>query len=1228
MDVRKQALDVQNIQRQLEKSGIDASLAQPRESMLMAGLNFLDKGGQAVRGIIDSAFVRGDIFQPDVGLGIERAWQERTSSGDVLGRIGLEPGVGRATAGLALDVLTDPLTWITFGGGAAAKAGGKALTKTGVAAKDALQTGLMAQGVTDFLDVSNKTDDFFRNISEIAGKTKELRSSGGEAANLLKREIADRVAVVAPDLSQLGIDPTGIEELAKQVFKKPSINIGLNIPFLGHLTGGNKSALKEVATGPIIDIAAKPIKSRLAKVSSAVGEIIKPQKIGGEIEIPPQVIELVGNINSFAKSKLDQFGAVIGATPIVGPSAKGVGDILSATKTGFQRIFNRKALTGARPYNLDLELKDGIQAASDAAHRVTLDRFKPFIFATDNAGKLIKNEAGINALREATQIIDSQAMNPLIQLAQDGALEGQDGLLKIVRSSIKGLENIDMTDLRNLSVNMNHDEIFRAGINAVLNSNEYDNLTKDAVRAIMSSFDEMALSERAAGLNTTFLESYIPHRYSNLVKDKSGITTYSPGGIKGAFMKERTYKTFSEAILDRGLIPNLDILALHRDRFRAGRIAIAKQNYFQRMVLENGISLNEYKKLIADAELNPTGPSAQLLNQRGFELPPTLTSEQRALGESVLAAQSKAQRIAGQAMQGKVRSTEDILNDLIPGSTEMAEMSPEAFRAAHGAARDVNAYIHNQLYKFGEIPKDAQIPQKVLGEIAGKVKLGNEEFVVPSQIADAINENLRARDILRSSIGQTAIGKKFLDVIDGANNFNKKLVTLPFAQYWTNNMIGDAFFKYFDGGIAALDPGLQARAFNVLNGRSALRTASGHIIDSPTLKRLMSQYGMDFSASEMRDMIDAAGKIDIDRLIAQEGGNALQNLMSGKIGLAADQAADFMRDNFERFSRASHFIHHLERGSTAVDAARAANEALINYRDLSTVEQSILRRMFFFYGWTSKATKKAIGSMIRQPGDLTSQLHAARALSGVFGGDLEDLDTRDKRLLASQTMLEQMAIPLGKGKDGKTIVGRVSALPINTPLSSFSLQMPNSFKVGELADAAWDSTKRTVQKQFAASNPVINAAAQYVSGKNLYFDKPLSADFLRKVPSFEAAAQKLNAYAFDAIPESVFATIDDGVKKFLGGVPDGKGRIIVRPGAFWTMVNLIPAIGRAISTGNSLVASEIPTLQGLLQTGAGVKIEEQTPERNFLGTYKQRLQELAEEGSLRQRKKNAKEGID
>ena len=383
----------------------------------------------------------------------------------------------------------------------------------------------------------------------------------------------------------------------------------------------------------------------------------------------------------------------------------------------------------------------------------------------------------------------------------------------------------------------------------------------------------------------------------------------------------------------------------------------------------------------------------------------------------------------------------------------------------------------------------------------------------------------------------------------------------------------------------------------------------------------MKENGLTNTLNDFVGTIDAFGDSNIDVFLAKKQNSILKNISkagnSDNRAAAWSQVSDKMTGLFDGFQRAAHFVHRFEKGDSVNDAIRSAQEAYYNYRDLTPVEQSFFRRFYMFYGYMSKATKRAMTDLVTKPGNITSQLHGVNGMAEMFSDPnaAPSAEQHDFELLQSTASNEQISRVIGTSPEGKPIIARGFGAPLNATLAQFSAKMPRNFSVGELLDTAGDSARRTIQKQFAASNPVLNSFSQVVSGKNLYFDKPFDAEFLRKIPDLTKAAEKLAGFSHTDIPTD----INDAAKEFLDAKPDGKGRLVINPNKMWILVNVVPGIARALSTAGNWANSDVPTSAAAMRTLMGTQLDDPDVSRSALYSRRNELSDIINNRNLKKK---------
>lgn len=1167
-ELGQQQREIARLEEIASLAGLDPALNEPRESMFGKFLNFIDKPKQMLMGVADAAFVRKDIGDIGVLGAVNRGLDERINAFDILRREGVESPLLRGAAGFGIEILSDPLNWITLGAKGAASAGGRALTKEGAEAFARLAS---TEGLT-------RADDIFRAGAQFMEKTKEIRRAPSDMKALLSLDLDDLARRAQ------GIDVNSVESL----FAQPKLGFEMGIPFLGHLTGKHRQSVQE-----LMEAGAKPGAIRKAFVTA--GQVLNPDtlKLPIEVDLSP-VADFIGKNSMALGQVLDKYNTALNSATEL-PGAKGlaakgtvaVRDSLKTLNDGLKRMFSNKLYLGKDVADATTDYKNQRAAAREIANEE----------ATQLFGKYLTDPSKAGVLKDATSIIDN-AMQPFFDLAQVNKLQPdeQSALLK----AINDISNSDIRDpqliedaFRTIRPFRNIEEQVDARLAAMLSNPEITDEVREVVGQARLGFAQMLNRETKEGVTTGLVGSYVSHMFTNAVPQAYAKLGKAGKGTAEGFQKARQYSTLEEAFKARGLVANTNLAEIYAHRLWRSNIAIAKKRYFNRVAIESGTPMGVIQALYKQTALQgPEGEAARaVLRRKGF----------------------------ADLAQGADKSIAEYAADFIPRvERDKKAMRDASLVAAERMLKGADDVMDATLYAQGIRPLDAMLPKG--DELAKGIMVGGRKYVVPVDIAKAVDENAAAYDSIRRFASGSKLGEATLKLLDSSTNFLKRANTLPWPGYWTQNLIGDTFFRALDGGLEALDPGLYARTGALLDGTGALRTKTGVVISPLELQKILRENGLRMTSDDYLDIINAAADTDLDKYLAKQKG-FLKNAKAGNVSVAMSVAHDKLRANFENFFRVNHLVHHLERGSSVRDAVRMSQEAMINYRDLTPTEQSLFRRMYMFYGWISKSTKKTINSMFRSPGDLQLQLKSAQGVAELFSSPdaAPSVDDYDARVLKSLVAGEQVAFPLGENEEGQKLIGRGFGLPLNTMLQQFSLQAPRSMSAREWADTFLDSTGRTIQKQFASANPAIKMVAEAVSGKNLYFDKPLNANFLRKLPSLQGAAEAIAQFPAGKIPAEVVSTLDKAAADFLGLVPDGKGFYLADPGMMWVTTNIVPGLGRLLSNANSAVDSRIPTSQWWARFLTGVRVEPNDPERNYGYEKKANLQNLIQDYSARER---------
>lgn len=1183
---QSQLFQAQNQLGQLQdlatQAGIPEEMQQPRESALMAFLNVLGKPRQFVEGILDSALVRGDIGNIGLWGAAKRGMDERITGEDILRRGNLESPIARGVLGFAGDVLLDPLSWLAIGpAGKLASAGGFKLTEEGTKVLNLAKTKAFANLPGD-IEKAATMQGLALNDAKAMGNLRAMKVAENELKVNEAFTAAHDYWSQAIDL-QRAKDPTIKELLAKQMadtatkfngyidekdvgqlFAKPRVAFEQNIPFLGKLFDEGKGA-----------------KGFLSPKNVKLGEYeFSDAQIGAYRNIKDTANKMLSNFKEQVKAiatKGEDLPVVGGAVGKVNDVAKFVENAVSGLGKAFQGTFLFKTLLGEKGHNAYVDYLSKQAGLKQYAIQDALTKFPE--------KEIPEMQGTLESISKVFDAANANFMDNVFDKIKDPA--DQKALLQYINDVRKNLP-ADGSFLKKYS-----DVDFGLGdyLNKEIANAQLDENGQKILGRVMGHMDQIRQREQSFGIDTPFLAYYIPHYYGNFneIQAARKAEGFAVDGARGtattfapSFIKERSFKTLDEAKEARGLIGTKNVADLYAYRLYQSEMAIAKKQYFQRVILENGMAGEKYAQLLAEAQF----------------------------------VDSSVKSIADKARGAKYlleRERMPIPNLTERGAVDTVEQLGKVYQG------DFNETVRQQILATGQLPKDMANPQEFLRELAGHVELDGKSYILPTAVADAFKQTLGARDWLKANAGSEF--KSFLNSMDATMGFYKRAVTYPWPAYYFQNLVGDRLNGFFADGMESQDPGHFYKVYQYLKGEKALTTPGGVVWDKHSLLAAANQHGIKMSHLDYLDFIDNTANLNIDKYMKGLKGFK-GNLAEGDALAALSAAHSKFQDGFENFFRISQFVHHMERGSTLEDAARLSQNALINYRDLSPNEASIARRFYMFYGWTSKATQKQISNLFFAPGNLTKQISASRAASEAFSEPdaAPTPDDYERKVLQSMINSENIVVPLGKDKEGNPLVGRVANLPIATPLQQFSIQLPRNWSVGEMVDAGLDSVQRTVQKQFASANPVINAAAQLVTGKNLYFNKDLNTPFLRKIPTLAAMAQKLGVYDYTKIPVDA---LDDAAQSFLKAVPDGKGYAVADPGRFWLLTNLLPGMSRILATGGSFADIRVPTDKALVRYLTGIRVDTTSdPEKSYLYDQISNLKKSIEDDSLRQIIKN------
>lgn len=169
-------------------------------------------------------------------------------------------------------------------------------------------------------------------------------------------------------------------------------------------------------------------------------------------------------------------------------------------------------------------------------------------------------------------------------------------------------------------------------------------------------------------------------------------------------------------------------------------------------------------------------------------------------------------------------------------------------------------------------------------------------------------------------------------------------------------------------------------------------------------------------------------------------------------------------------------------------------------------------------------------------------------------------------------------------------------------------------------EAGIESFKATGQTIVSQLNPTLKAPLELIANKNFFFDAPLNAKFLNKVPKMADNIDQLPAlfrFPAKAVPRNVWETLDDSFKSVLKGRENGDGTMQVNPLRLQMLELMVPGLSRLKTTVGALHNPDISDNAKVLRLFSGIKVQEVEPSKSRVFAELEKLRKQAtEEGVL------------
>lgn len=817
-------------------------------------------------------------------------------------------------------------------------------------------------------------------------------------------------------------------------------------------------------------------------------------------------------------------------------------------------------------------------------------------------------------------------------------------------------------------------------------------------RHIHNDFKRMAQVEQEAGLLDNAYDIYINHMY-----DKSGTAKeYFESmklKLKGApdASLPRAFASYDEARAF-GLKPEENALNLYTFRRYAHQRALAEKDFFERAAYQWAMPKPVYDELtrlsregsteirrrsmqaLKDYGIKESGDLLPLVYRLGGENGPVLDPDQfKYYGE--LFSKGDPTSAAYQIAQKQVKAfttdrgidpatfftSPEHANDValkhqtFKGTTEMllGREGEGTFTRASGTT--LKPFMRERLLKSLS-PEDRVF----------------YEGVVPQSFHDALDESLNTFDLLKKHVEKEGadIKNPFYKALSSSLNWlghmggiYRKATTSVWPAFHVRNLYSAGFQPAelmstgeqimgaaggLLGGAKALGMGAIGAADKLtgmdlgrfLNFHGITRAQGiiekgldvvdvyGKRISNSQLRQEALQAGLTWNTqlgadlvSSMNDMLDQMtrspallGAIPELKRFQKEGQKGLyaaaKNWARTKTGLTLSDKhwvdVKGFGERLESFGRTHTFINLRSRGYDFESASAATNRMLVDYANGKTAfERDILNKIFFFYSFSRGNATNMVMNMVRKPGTLTTQLHAINGVADMLrqpGAFIDEPDVEES--VRTTRLSEGISVYLGRNeKTGMTEFLQQTGLPVEDLTKWSTVYKPTGPTVGEVLIAGGKSAQRSYKLIAGQTNPIVKTAIETLTGRSLYYDRPITDEVLRKIPKWEKDISTLQHIPFRVVPDAVWRGLDKVTQEALDGRDNGDGTYTINPYKMAWIVSLVPGLKRFIDTRAALTKPGVSEGKKALRALTGVQSIQVDPDQSVTYDRAKRMDE-------------------
>lgn len=354
-----------------------------------------------------------------------------------------------------------------------------------------------------------------------------------------------------------------------------------------------------------------------------------------------------------------------------------------------------------------------------------------------------------------------------------------------------------------------------------------------------------------------------------------------------------------------------------------------------------------------------------------------------------------------------------------------------------------------------------RVDARVLGEL--------KDYALPTGMARDLETTFRA---LRTPGGLNPL----LSALDQVTGFWKASVTSLFPAFHVRNEVSNIFLNWL-AGVKNVNRYAEAKKL-VSTGSIAVRGQTHRLSDFAEVLH------SGFIGSDMLETTaDVIAGGSTQRRWATLWDATASTLDRAKAGgalvpTAGRAVGSFLEDN----AKLALVIDRLHKGDTPGQAMAMARKYLFDYREMTTFEQKVMKRMVPFYSWTRNVVPLMLEQMVKQPGKFAAVQKGFHNLPDIF--DSQQMSEADLALLPIW-MREQLGVQIGRDENGDPRLLSSLGLPIEDLNLLFTR-----------------SPKRTIEKWAGMLNPYVGTLLQLRANTSFFtgqsIDNPSYANYYRK----------------------------------------------------------------------------------------------------------------------------------